>query len=75
MVELKFKSTIQPASTPTSWKWELYLEGEDVPIAMGIAVTRADVDAHILKAQQFTIDNWDNRSGNPVIRQNPAPKS
>jgi hypothetical protein len=76
MVELKFKSIIQPASAPTSWKWELYVEGEELPVAVGFAVgTKADVEAAILKAQQFAIDNRGNRSGKPVIRQNPVSKS
>jgi hypothetical protein len=58
MSELKFRSSIQPSSTSGSWKWELYVEGEEAPIAVGFAVgSEADADAAILKAKQFALDN------------------
>ena len=72
MVELKFRSIIQQTYGPTSWRYDLYVEGEELPVATGfVSGTKADVDAAILDAQGFTIDNWDNRSNNPVIRQKP----
>jgi hypothetical protein len=58
MPELKFRSSCQPSSTPGSWKWELYVEGEEAPVAVGITVgSESDVDAAILRAKQFAVDN------------------
>ena len=65
MPELKFRSTCQ-ASAPGSWKWELYIEGDEVAVAVGFCVGgEADVDAAILQAEQFVRDDLGNVSGRP----------
>jgi hypothetical protein len=76
VVELRFRSIIQQTYGPTSWRYDLYVEGDELPVATGfVSGTKADVDAAILKAQEFTADNWDNRSNKPVVRQDPKAKS
>jgi hypothetical protein len=74
MVKLNFRSVIQQTYGPTSWRYDLYVEGEELPVATGfVSGAKADVDAAILEAERFKVDNWDNRSNKPILRSKPNP--
>jgi hypothetical protein len=74
VVELRFKSVIQQTHGATAWRYDLYVEGQKEPVAIGFVVgTKADVEARILEAQEFAVDNWNNQSDRPIVKR--APKS
>lgn len=56
MANVIFRTKLLP-SRPGSWHWELYVDGEELPVAGGFERgTEADLQASIERAQQFVLD-------------------
>jgi hypothetical protein len=59
---VSFKIEVQRG--PPIWKWELYVESDEIPVAAGTTVgTKADLDAAVLRAQMHVLENWEEPRG------------